>query len=151
MEAVMWHKSVAIVATASALLFAGAMIESLQARHGGRGSYGGGARVFSGGSSFAGRSSFSAPSRFVAAPRVFRSPGFVSPSRIAVAPRFHHRRIAPYFYGAYAGYGAYGYGAYGYDYYGGGCSALERRAVLTNDPYWWERYEYCLSSYDYGY
>ena len=50
----------------------------------------------------------------------------------------HHRyyrygRYYPYWYG-----GAYAYG-YGY----GNCAWLRRQALITNSPYWWNRYYSC--------
>jgi len=53
-----------------------------------------------------------------------------------------------YGYGHYPSYG-YGYGhypSYGYGY--GGCRWLYRNAVVTGDPYWWDRY-YACTAYDY--
>jgi len=51
----------------------------------------------------------------------------------------HHRyyrygRYYPYWYG-----GAYAYG-YGY----GNCAWLRRQALITNSPYWWNRYYSCI-------
>jgi hypothetical protein len=54
-----------------------------------------------------------------------------------------HRRV---FVGVPFAYGAY----YPYYYDGGGCYWLRRRAVATGSPYWWSRYDACLSGY-YGY
>lgn len=41
----------------------------------------------------------------------------------------------PYFYGGYYAYNDYGYGS---------CAWLYRRAVATNSPYWWSRYNACV-------
>jgi hypothetical protein len=65
-------------------------------------------------------------------------------SSYAYAHRHHgrfHRRV---FIGVPFAYGAYSY------YDGGGCYWLRRRAVATGSPYWWSRYDACLSGY-YGY
>jgi hypothetical protein len=57
---------------------------------------------------------------------------FAGPNHFA-GHRFHHRRFI--FIGAYP-----------YDYgYGYGCGWLRRRALHTGSPYWWHRYEACLS------
>ena len=41
----------------------------------------------------------------------------------------------------------YGPGYYAYDDYGGDCWWLQRRAVTTGNPYWWDRYSACIGSY----
>ena len=35
------------------------------------------------------------------------------------------------------------YGSYGY----GGCAWLRNQAVITGDPYWWDRYYSCVNYY----
>jgi hypothetical protein len=44
------------------------------------------------------------------------------------------------------GYGFYD-GYYGY-YDDCGCGWLNRNAVATGSPYWWNRYQYCVGNYD---
>ena len=41
----------------------------------------------------------------------------------------------------------YGPGYYAYDDYGGNCLWLQRRAVTTGNPYWWDRYNECVGYY----
>jgi len=50
---------------------------------------------------------------------------------------FRNRRF--FFVGGYPYY-------YPYDYYGD-CYWLRRRAIVTGSPYWWSRYNACLSYY----
>jgi hypothetical protein len=92
------------------------------------------------GRSFSGRSfsrSFSGPSRVYSG----RSLG----SRHAYVPRIHsgsHRRHAG-FRGRRLLYGI-PLGAYGYYAYTDSCLWLQRRAIATGNPYWWDRYYACL-------
>ena len=62
----------------------------------------------------------------------------------SIGGRFHgrHRHGNRFF----VGLPFYGYGYYDYDYgYYGGCGWLYRRAIYTGSPYWWRRYELCIS------
>ena len=54
---------------------------------------------------------------------------------------FRHRHGNRFF----VGLPFYGYGYYDYDYGYGGCGWLYRRAIYTGSPYWWRRYELCIS------
>jgi hypothetical protein len=81
----------------------------------------------------------------------YSAPRFIGPSRsygnYAYGHRHHHGRFHRHiFVGVPFAYGAYPY------YYddGGACYWLRRRAVATGSPYWWSRYDACLSRY-YGY
>jgi hypothetical protein len=59
----------------------------------------------------------------------------------------HNHHFNDHFVGAGIGLGWWpGYYAYGYGY--GGCRWLYRNAVVTGDPYWWDRY-YACTAYDY--
>jgi hypothetical protein len=88
----------------------------------------------------------------------YSAPRFVGPSRnygshaygrnyssFAYGHRHHRRFHSRVFIGV-----PFAYGAYPYYYDGGGCYWLRRRAVATGSPYWWSRYDACLSGY-YGY
>jgi hypothetical protein len=70
---------------------------------------------------------------------------FAQGGRFHDGGRFHgrHRHGNRFF----VGLPFYGYGYYDddYGYYGGGCGWLYRRAVYTGSPYWWRRYELCIS------
>ena len=75
------------------------------------------------------------------------APRFVGPSRNYGSYAYSHRHHARFHRRVFVGV-PFAYGAYYYD--GGGCYWLRRRAVATGSPYWWSRYDACLSGY-YGY
>ena len=67
--------------------------------------------------------------------------GYVASPRFADRRHFRHRHVfvgAPFLYGGYYGYG-----------YGDGCYWLRRKALYTGSPYWWNRYNACISGYGY--
>ena len=59
------------------------------------------------------------------------------------AHNYNHHRY--YRYGRYyRNYRWYG-GAYAYGYGYGNCAWLRRQALITNSPYWWNRYYSCIN------
>jgi hypothetical protein len=57
--------------------------------------------------------------------------------------RHHRHRFVGVPLGLYAGYGYYG------SYYGDGCEWLRQQALYSGSIYWWDRYNACVSGYDY--
>jgi hypothetical protein len=165
-----WKKLLAVAAVVGAAQFAFAATESSDARPRG-GGFAGGAR-FSAPRAAAPRSAprISAPRfaprvstpRFaprMSAPRVFPRAQAFRAVRPPAGYRPNFRRVGPgpvrivrprrRFYAApiYAA-PVYTY-PYVYSYgYSDGCAWLYRRAVVTGDPYWWDRYYEC-TGYDY--
>jgi len=125
----MWRKPmVALGGAALALLMVSALSFPVAAKSGGSGGWhsgSGGARAYH---SYSGRFS-----------------GVHPGSQFSGNHRFHHRHFdRRIFIGGPAYY--YYDDSYGYT---DGCYWLRRRALATGSPYWWSRYEACLSGYDY--
>lgn len=149
-----WKKLLAVTAVVATAQFAFAATEPSDARARGGGNFGGGARFSAPRVSaprFAPR--MSAP-RFAPRAQTFRA---VRPPVAAFRPNYRrvgpgpvrvvrpYRRIyrAPIYAAPIVTYPyAYNYG------YSDSCAWLYRRAVVTGDPYWWDRYYDC-AGYDY--
>jgi hypothetical protein len=128
----MLRSGLALAAGTLALLVASSTFDTAEAQRRS------GARAFSGGGH---ARAFSGP-RIGAGPRIHSGRSFGSPGVAARHVQRHHRRhfrrgvIVGVPLGIYGGYSAYGYTA--------GCDWLRRKALITGNPYWWDRYEACL-------
>ena len=117
-----WKRWALAAVMAVALIGLGAF-EPAQARSGHHGGHFGGMKWGGGGMKWGG------------------GPRFIARSHVGgIHFRRHHHVFRRGFVGVPLAYGAY---------YGGGCYWLRQRAIYTGNPYWWSRYQACLSGYYY--